>query len=76
MREIRTSGSEGGGIEANRFSLPYQGFRVSALSLGPRLRACNPIGVRSSEGQIGVWMRKNAGHVIPGKAGIYRAASL
>jgi hypothetical protein len=25
MREIRTSGSEGGGIESNRFSLPYQG---------------------------------------------------
>jgi putative endonuclease len=27
MREIRTSGSEGGGIESNRFSLPLSGIK-------------------------------------------------
>jgi hypothetical protein len=32
MREIRTSGSEGGGIETNRFSLPLSLLRFSELS--------------------------------------------
>ena len=35
MREIRSSGSEGGGIETNRFSLP----------LSNRLALCSTLGV-------------------------------
>ena len=29
MREIRTSGSEGGGIETNRYSLPLSNLRLA-----------------------------------------------
>ena len=32
MREIRTSGSEGGGIETNRFSLPLFAYYCSVLN--------------------------------------------
>jgi hypothetical protein len=34
MREIRTSGSEGGGAETNRFSLPLSA-QARSLGLGP-----------------------------------------
>jgi hypothetical protein len=42
----------------------------------PGARGCNPIGVRGSGVQTGVWLRKIAGYVIPAKAGIYRDAIL
>jgi hypothetical protein len=36
MREIRKSGSEGGGIEANRYSLPlFDNEALSKLSRSP-----------------------------------------
>jgi hypothetical protein len=38
MRENRTYGSEGGGTETNRFSLPLSGFSSSAARLSESLR--------------------------------------
>ena len=43
MREIRTSGSEGGGIETNRFSLPLSGRQGRSGALDPRFRGGDDI---------------------------------
>ena len=43
MREIRTSGSEGGGIETNRFSLPLSGVPRMILNLEVQV-LCGPQG--------------------------------
>src|SRR5260370_20062042 len=51
MREIRTSGSEGGGVESNRPSLPLSGRdRSSLVGLDSRCRA-GLSGEKSSGGQ-------------------------
>ena len=39
MRETRLYGSEGGGIELNRFSLPYRGSETSSYTLINLLRS-------------------------------------
>jgi hypothetical protein len=49
MREIRTSGSEGGGIESNRFSLPLSGFRYSSICERSR-RLRKYVGARAAAG--------------------------
>jgi hypothetical protein len=46
MREIRTSGSEGGGIESNRFSLPLSGQETEILGF-PLSRERRVKGVRA-----------------------------
>jgi len=49
MREIRTSGSEGGGIEANRFSLPLSSVGgTSGGDVGPGFRRDSGLGGRNT----------------------------
>jgi hypothetical protein len=48
MREIRTSGSEGGGIEANRFSLPLSSRRLDRWTPAFAGEACMSAAVAKS----------------------------
>jgi hypothetical protein len=53
MREIRTSGSEGGGIETNRRSLPLSVSPVSGYWIARSSRAMTPVGSADQENALG-----------------------
>jgi len=50
MREIRTSGSEGGGIETNRYSLPLSEHQGTALQQCVKAQCHSDRGCRDKPG--------------------------
>jgi hypothetical protein len=58
MREIRQSGSEGGGDETNRLSLPLSRVGSNPVRLKLKLHRLKPDGIQRTGAMIIMWRPK------------------